>query len=185
MSEREIYRRCAIRSASGRSSSGKLDGAYILASETCAFDLDPRGIHSRNRTRRSGHHQRRRNALRTAVPRMSSRRFACSSTSISPDRTASSAASTSRRSAPKWDANWRGRFPVEADIVVPVPDSGNYAALGFARGAKHSLRARLCPQSLHRAHVSPAEPAHSRFRCAGEIESDQGSGGRETRRRGG
>jgi amidophosphoribosyltransferase len=24
------------------------------------------------------------------------------------------------------------RFPVEADIVVPVPDSGNYAALGFA-----------------------------------------------------
>jgi amidophosphoribosyltransferase len=24
------------------------------------------------------------------------------------------------------------QFPVEADIVVPVPDSGNYAALGFA-----------------------------------------------------
>ena len=24
------------------------------------------------------------------------------------------------------------KFPVEADIVVPVPDSGNYAALGFA-----------------------------------------------------
>ena len=25
------------------------------------------------------------------------------------------------------------KFPVEADIVVPVPDSGNYAALGFAQ----------------------------------------------------
>jgi amidophosphoribosyltransferase len=25
------------------------------------------------------------------------------------------------------------RFPAEADIVVPVPDSGNYAALGFAQ----------------------------------------------------
>ena len=25
------------------------------------------------------------------------------------------------------------QFPVEADIVVPVPDSGNYAALGFAQ----------------------------------------------------
>src|SRR3954453_5401583 len=25
------------------------------------------------------------------------------------------------------------RFPVDADIVVPVPDSGNYAALGFAQ----------------------------------------------------
>src|SRR5436190_1830238 len=28
------------------------------------------------------------------------------------------------------------RFPVEADIVVPVPDSGNYAALGFAEELK-------------------------------------------------
>lgn len=27
-------------------------------------------------------------------------------------------------------------FPVEADIVVPVPDSGNYAALGYATEAK-------------------------------------------------
>ena len=25
------------------------------------------------------------------------------------------------------------RYPVDADIVVPVPDSGNYAALGFAQ----------------------------------------------------
>ena len=28
------------------------------------------------------------------------------------------------------------RFPVKADIVVPVPDSGNYAALGFAEELK-------------------------------------------------
>src|SRR5437764_13094480 len=28
------------------------------------------------------------------------------------------------------------QFPVEADIVVPVPDSGNYAALGFAEEMK-------------------------------------------------
>src|SRR5436309_1748944 len=28
------------------------------------------------------------------------------------------------------------RFPVDADIVVPVPDSGNYAALGFAEELK-------------------------------------------------
>src|SRR5207247_6807682 len=28
------------------------------------------------------------------------------------------------------------RFPVDADIVVPVPDSGNYAALGFAEEMK-------------------------------------------------
>src|SRR5205814_7068510 len=28
------------------------------------------------------------------------------------------------------------KFPVQADIVVPVPDSGNYAALGFAQELK-------------------------------------------------
>src|SRR5204862_158625 len=28
------------------------------------------------------------------------------------------------------------KFPVDADIVVPVPDSGNYAALGFAQELK-------------------------------------------------
>src|SRR5439155_3409365 len=28
------------------------------------------------------------------------------------------------------------RFPLEADMVVPVPDSGNYAALGFAEELK-------------------------------------------------
>ena len=52
-------------------------------------------------------------------------------TSISPGPTASSPALTWRGFGPKWDANSRA-FPVEADIVVPVPDSGNYAALGFA-----------------------------------------------------
>ena len=35
--------------------------------------------------------------------------------------------------APRWDASWPEDYPVEADIVVPVPDSGNYAALGFAQ----------------------------------------------------
>ena len=76
------------------------------------------------------------------------------------------------------------KFPVEADIVVPVPDSGNYAALGFAEELNIPLRARLCAQSLHRPHLSAAEPAHSRFRCAGETESDQGNGRRKTRRGG-
>ncbi len=57
---------------------------------------------------------------------------ACSSTSISRGPIRSSATSTWPASAPKWAASWRGCTPVEADIVVPVPDSGNYAALGFA-----------------------------------------------------
>ncbi len=53
------------------------------------------------------------------------------------------------------------RFPVKADIVVPVPDSGNYAALGFAEELNIPYRARVRPQPLHRPHIFAAEPAHS------------------------
>ncbi len=77
------------------------------------------------------------------------------------------------------------RFPVKADIVVPVPDSGNYAALGFAEELKIPFRARVRSEPLHRAHIFAAEPAHSRFRRAREIEFDQGNGGGKTRGRGG
>ena len=30
--------------------------------------------------------------------------------------------------------------PVEADVVVPVPDSGRAHALGYRRGLRHPLR---------------------------------------------
>ena len=70
--------------------------------------------------------------------------------------------------------------PVEADIVVPVPDSGNYAALGFAEELGIPVQPRLCAQSLHRPHLSPADAAHPRFQRAGEAEPHQGGGGRES-----
>ena len=37
-----------------------------------------------------------------------------------------------RRAAKNWDGNWRAKPRVEADIVVPVPDSGVTAAMGYA-----------------------------------------------------
>ncbi len=182
MSETRNHRRARSASASARSSLGKLEGAYVLSSETCAFDLihaefvreiepgevviiDENGIRSR-----------------VSVRRRSAARSACSSTSISRGPTRSSATSTSRASARRWDANSPSRHPVEADIVVPVPDCGNYAALGFAEELGIRLRARLCPQSLHRPHLSPAHAAHPRFQRAREAEPHQGDGGRETRR---
>ena len=46
--------------------------------------------------------------------------------------------------------------PVEADLVVGVPESGNAAALGYSHGIRHSLRhgfceERLCGPDLHQA----------------------------------
>ena len=38
--------------------------------------------------------------------------------------------------------------PVDADIVVPVPDSGVTAAMGFSHRERHSAAVRADPQSL-------------------------------------
>jgi amidophosphoribosyltransferase len=46
--------------------------------------------------------------------------------------------------------------PVEADLVIPVPDSGVPAALGYAEEAD-PLRARADPQPLRRPHVHRAD----------------------------
>ena len=111
---------------------GKLDGCPILASETCALDIigaqyvrdvdngevlvfDEDGAHSHKpfgRCRRGP---------------------ASSNTSISRGRIRSSAAAASttcaRRPAPSSPA----RRPLTADVVVPVPDSGVPAAIGYAQ----------------------------------------------------
>ncbi len=131
MGEREII---GIRDPHGFRplSIGKLDGAYILSSETCAFDLihasfvrdvkpgeivilDNQGIHS----------------VQMDTP---------------PNRQALCVFEYVYFARP--DSNLEGRTvaqvrrefgrqlarecPVEADVVVPVPDSGNYAAMGFS-----------------------------------------------------
>ena len=61
--------------------------------------------------------------------------------------------------------------PAQADVVVPVPDSGVPAAIGFAQRVRHSLRARHHPQPLCRPHLHPADAgdprsgrAHEAFR---------------------
>ena len=48
--------------------------------------------------------------------------------------------------------------PVEADYVVPVPDSGVPAAIGLQPGDRHSVRARHHPLALCRPDLHPAEP---------------------------
>ncbi len=107
----------------------------ILASETCALDIigaqfvrdvehgeivvfDEDGTES---------HQ--------AVPGRWRRGPASSNTSISRDRIRSSAAAPSTRSASAWASSWRAKRRPTADVVVPVPDSGVPAALGFAQAA--------------------------------------------------
>ena len=62
--------------------------------------------------------------------------------------------------------------PVDADIVVPVPDSGVPAAVGYCAGVENSVSHGSDPQSLHRAHLHRAFASHSQFWREAEAESD-------------
>ena len=63
----------------------------------------------------------------------STRRAASSSTSTSPGRTAWSSATRCADVRRKLGAQLAREAPAAADIVVPVPDSGLFAALGYSR----------------------------------------------------
>ena len=65
-------------------------------------------------------------------PSRNAARFAFSNTSILRGRTARSPIATFIKCAWKWAAQLAREFPIEADVVVPVPDSGNCAALGYS-----------------------------------------------------
>ncbi|MDE1170953.1 MAG: amidophosphoribosyltransferase [Verrucomicrobium sp.] len=111
---------------------GKLDGAYVLSSETCALDLihaefvrdvepgeivviDEQGLRS----------------LKPYVPKP--RQALCVFEFVyfaRPDSTLSGHGVSQARI--RMGQALARLHPVEADLVVPIPDSGNYAALGYA-----------------------------------------------------
>lgn len=110
---------------------GRLDGAYVLASESCAFDLihaefirdvapgevviiDKDGIRSEWPFK----------AERSAFCIFEYVYFARPDSNVSGVNVSKARVEMGRELA--------RRHPVEADIVVPVPDSGIFAALGFS-----------------------------------------------------
>ncbi|MFH1066930.1 MAG: amidophosphoribosyltransferase, partial [bacterium] len=111
---------------------GKLEGSYILSSETCALDLlraefvrdvepgeivviDADGLHSLKPFHES---ERKAFCIFEYVYFMR------------PDSTISDVNVCSARI--RMGRELAKLHPAEADIVVPIPDSGNYAALGYA-----------------------------------------------------
>jgi amidophosphoribosyltransferase len=130
MSEREII---AVRDPFGFRplSLGKLDGAYILASETCAFDLvhaefireiEPGEVLIISE-----------DGLRSEWPFKEEKPAFCMFEYVYFSRPDSILGGINvAKVRTEMGRELARRFPVAADIVVPVPDSGNYAALGFA-----------------------------------------------------
>ena len=60
--------------------------------------------------------------------------------------------------------------PVDADIVVPVPDSGNTAAIGYAAESGIPFRLAPHPQPLRRTHFHRAATVGPRLRREAEAE---------------
>ena len=110
---------------------GKLDGAYILSSETCAFDLikaefireiEPGEMVIINE-----------NGVRSEYPFKKEREALCIFEYVyfaRPDSRIGDINVAKVRIA--MGRELARLHPANADIVIPVPDSGNYAALGFA-----------------------------------------------------
>lgn len=112
---------------------GRLDGAYILSSETCAFDLihaefireiEPGEVVIINK-----------DGVRSEYPfRQAEKKAFCMFEYVyfaRPDSQISDINVSKVRT--RMGRELAKLHPCEADIVVPVPDSGNYAALGFSQ----------------------------------------------------
>jgi len=114
---------------------GRLDGAYILASETCAFDLvhaefirevEPGEVVIISE-----------DGIRSERPFPPEDQAFCMFEYVYFSRPDSIMGGVNvAKVRTEMGRELARRFPVEADIVVPVPDSGNYAALGFAQELK-------------------------------------------------
>jgi amidophosphoribosyltransferase len=140
---------------------GKLPGGWVIASETAALDIVGatlvREVEPGEVVAIDSHGLR---ARRFARPSPS---CACSSTSTWPGPTPPSAARASTRSAGHSAPPLAVESPVEADLVIPVPDTAWSAAAGYAEasgipfgeglmknryvGRPSSSRARPCASS--------------------------------------
>ena len=111
---------------------GKLDGAYILSSETCAFDLihaefireiEPGEVIIINEK-----------GIRSEFPFDKEQQAFCMFEYVYFARPDSMINNINvARVRTEMGRELARLHPAEADLVVPVPDSGNYAALGFAQ----------------------------------------------------
>jgi len=134
MSERELI---AVRDPFGWRplSLGKIDGAYVLASETCAFDL----IHADFvREIQPGEVLIiDENGLRSEFPFPPEQPAFCMFEYVYFARPDSMIGGVNvGKVRTEMGRELARRHPADADIVIPVPDSGNYAALGFAEELK-------------------------------------------------
>ena len=191
-SPRQHDRRCAIRPASGRSPSGSSETPGCSPPRPARStswrpryvrDVEPGEIVVIDDARRC-----------TSLKPFRPRRAGCSassSTSTSPGRTPCCGGATCTRVRKALGHQLAREYPVDADLVIPVPDSGVAAALGYAEESGLPVRQRARPQPLRRPHLHRAAAGHPPLRRQGEAQPEPrgargqagGGGGRLDRAR--
>ena len=138
---------------------GDLDGAWILASETCALDIiGARFVRDLKPGEMVVVTSRGIESLFPFEPQKS--RF-CIFEYVYFARPDSSVEGRNVYAIrKKIGAELALESPVEADIVVPVPDFGHAGGHRLLAAGWHSLRARHHPQPLCRPHLHPARQFH-------------------------
>jgi len=114
---------------------GKLDGSYVLASETCALDLI--GAQYVRDIQPGEVVFIYKDKLESIMPPKRAGRAFCIFEYIYFARPDSSIFEHNVYMVrKKLGAQLAAEFPVKADLVMPIPDSGTYAALGFSEASK-------------------------------------------------
>ena len=145
---------------------GKRDNAYILASESCALDTIGaefvRDVEPGEIVTITPEHGIQSDQSHVLFRRSKDRRAVFLNIFILHDRTAIWTASAFTIPGFRQADTWPWIHPVEADLVVGVPESGNAAALGYSLESGIPIRHCICEKRLCRA-----EPSSSRSRAAG------------------
>ena len=113
---------------------GRIEGGWVLASETRRRSTSSARTTSATSSRARWSSSTRRGSAPTTTPSRS-RSSACSSSSTSPGPTPTSTARACTLARQRMGEELARQAPVDADMVMPVPESGIPAAQGFARAS--------------------------------------------------
>ncbi len=143
------------------------DGGWVLASETCALDIvgahfvrevEPGEmvvIDASGGTREIAYAEAEPEALSVRVRLLrSSRHDRCTATTLHAARQ-------------RMGEELARQAPVDADMVMPVPESGDTRRAGIRARVGHPVRRRSGEEPLRRAHLHPAEARSSASRVSG------------------
>ena len=164
---------------------GRLERGWVVACETAALDIVGAVVRPRGRARRADRDRRERPALaaRFAEPAPKGCLFeyvylARPDTTITGRSVHSVRVEIGRRLARE--------FPVDADLVIPVPESGTPAAIGYAEESGIPYGTGPGQELLRRPHVHPAQPDHPPARHPAQAQPaarrDRGQAARGRRR---